>query len=126
MARIYIAAKFERRVLLRPIRDQLWKLGHEVVSTWLDEVARSPLLTSEEFYRKLALKDFCEISAADLLIIDTEEQSDRGGANVEFGFALGLYHKKLCWVVGPPRNVFHQLADRTFPSWDDCIEVLSK
>lgn len=101
-------------------------MGHEVVSTWLDEVGRPPNITSAEFHRKLALKDITEICAADLLILCTKPKSERGGKEVEFGVALQHFHKKLVWIVGPARNVFHQLADRQFRSWKECLQCLDK
>ena len=109
---------------IRPWRDAIWNLGHEVVSTWLDEVARPPSVTQEEFYRKLAIKDLCEIAAAELVIIDTAEITQRGGRENEFGFALGQHQKKLIWIVGPARSVFHQLADTRFNEWNECIGFL--
>lgn len=81
-------------------------------------------MTEEEFHKKLAIKDLCEISAADLLILDTFVMSSRGGASNEFGFALGAHQGKLVWIVGPERSVFHQLADRRFNSWADCVAFL--
>lgn len=94
------------------------------MSTWLNEVAKSPYLNQEEFFRKLALKDLCEIRSADLLILDTAEASERGGKEVEFGFALGHYQGKLVWIVGAARNVFHHLADKRFDTWEDCVDFL--
>jgi nucleoside 2-deoxyribosyltransferase len=122
--KIYIASFFDTRERLRPFRDELWKLGHEVVSTWLDEVARPKEMSKQEFNRKLAIKDLAEIKSADLLILDTFDITPRGGREVEFGFALGQFQSKLLWIVGPNRNVFHELADDFFPSWDNVIGKL--
>ena len=77
--RIYLASKFERRAELRPIRDALWKMGHEVVSTWIDEVKRPEGMSSDVFKRKLAVKDIAQIESADLFILDTFVVSERGG-----------------------------------------------
>ena len=124
--KIYLAAKFERRLAIRPWADALWTLGHEVVSSWLNEVSRMPGMSSPEFYKKLAIKDLTEIRAADLLILDTAEASERGGKEVEWGYALGQFHGKLVWIVGPQRNVFHYLADRVFPDWATCLQYLKE
>lgn len=122
--KIYIAGCFEERLRLRDVADQVWQEGHGITSTWLDEVTKPAAMTQDEFFKKLAIKDLCEISAADLLILDTIVMSTRGGASNEFGFALGAHQSKLVWVVGPKRSVFHELADRHFETWDDCIKVL--
>ena len=124
--KIYIGGSFSARLRLRPIRDQIWALGHEVASTWLDEITKPDFITIDAFNFKLALKDLCEISSADLVIIDTIDRSSTGGSDSEFGFAIGQFHKKTVWVVGPKRSVFHQLTDRHFDygDWDVALYVL--
>lgn len=124
--KIYIASRFADREKLRPIRDKIWAIGHELTNSWLDEVAKIPGMTTTEFWRKLAIKDLCEIAAADLLIRSTQKMSHTGGADCEVGFTLGQYQKKLLWIVGPKRNVFHELADRHFTSWTACLKALKK
>lgn len=122
--KIYIASFFDTRERLRPHRDALWKMGHEVVSSWLDEVAKPAHMSKDEFWRKLAFKDLAEVRAADMLIIDTLDVSPRGGREVEFGFALGAFAGKTTVLVGPVRNVFHELADYKFEDWDTALELL--
>jgi len=122
--KIYLSAKFLRRDDIRPFRDEIWSLGHEVVSTWLDEVKRPPDMDHATFKKKLALKDIAEVISADLLILDTFFASETGGKEVEFGVALGRFQTKLLWVVGPKRNVFHELADKHFEHWAQVMEEL--
>lgn len=122
--RIYIAGYFDTRERIRPYADKLWKLGHEVVSTWLQEVARPEGMSKEEFWKKLAIKDLAEINAADLLILDTIDVTPRGGREVELGFALGRFQTKSIYMVGPIRNVFHTLVDKQYPDWDSLIFAL--
>jgi nucleoside 2-deoxyribosyltransferase len=122
--RIYLAAKFERRTEIRPIRDALWTMGHEVVSTWIDEVKRPEGMSSDVFKKKLAVKDVAEIESADLFILDTFVVSEHGGTGVEFGLALGQFQRVLVYIVGPTRNVFHYLCDRQFENWNDCLATL--
>lgn len=124
--KIYLAACFEERLRIRDVADKLWNEGHEITSTWLHETTQPPYMNQDEFFKKLAVKDLTEIAAADLLIMDTFVMSPRGGASNEFGFALGAFQKKLVWVVGPARSVFHQLADRRFETWDECVNALGK
>lgn len=115
--KIYIASRFECLNRLRPLRDELRKLGHEIVSTWLDEVPKPDFLSSKEFSTKLAIKDLVEVRSADCIIVDTIEVTNRGGRENEFGFALNDW-MKLWIVVGPIRTIFHRLADHHFESWD--------
>lgn len=79
-------------------------------------------MSEDIFKKKLALKDLAEIKSADLFVLDTEVPSERGGKEVEMGFALGQFQSKLIYIVGPLRNVFHYLCDQQFEAWDDFIE----
>jgi hypothetical protein len=122
--RIYLAAPFRKRLEIREIADKLWSAGFDIVSTWIHEATRPEGMTHQDFFFKLGLKDLNEISAADMLILDAREQSETGGKEVEFGFALGSYHRKLIVIVGEPRNPFHELADYFFKDWPECLEWL--
>ena len=122
--KIYISGSFASRLELRPIRDQLWHMGHEITGTWLDEVAKPENMTQDEFYRKLGMKDLAEVNEADLIIVDLNKPSTSGGRDVELGYALGRYAAKQIYLVGTPVSVFHQLADRVFASWDDALNHL--
>jgi nucleoside 2-deoxyribosyltransferase len=119
--KIYIASFFNTRQRLRPYRDELWKLGYEITSTWLDETAKPHGMNIHEFFRKLAIKDIAEIYRADILIIDTIDVTPRGGREVELGVAVASFQNKLLYLVGPKRNVFHELVDRVFESWEECL-----
>ena len=59
--KIYIASRFKDREILLPIRDKIFAMGHDVVSSWLGEVSKPTQMTRDEFWRKLAQKDFQEI-----------------------------------------------------------------
>ena len=120
--KVYLAGSFLDQHSLREPASRIWQLGHEVVSTWLQEVARPEHMESERFKHKLGMKDIAEVSAADLIILDNRQSS--GGKNVEWGIALGQFQRKLLWLVGEPSNVFHYLADRQFPTWDEVYEAL--
>jgi len=109
---------------LREPADILWKMGHEVVGTWLQETHKPSIMTSEEHKRKLAIKDLTEVKSADLVILDNRQSS--GGKNCEWGFGLAGFHYKLLWLVGEPSNVFHYLADKQFSTWEECLEELNR
>lgn len=116
--KVYCASFFDTRERIRKEAEKLWGKGHEVVSSWLNEVSRPEHMSTKEFWKKLAMKDLAEIKQADLLIIDTFDVTPRGGREVEYGFALAHFQGKSTWLVGPVRNVFHELADRQYDSWE--------
>jgi nucleoside 2-deoxyribosyltransferase len=96
-------------------------MGHEVVSTWLDEVAKPESMTQDQFYKKLAMKDIAELTSADMVIVDIGDKSTSGGRDTELGLALGSFAKKQVYLVGTPFSVFHQLVDRIYYTWDDLL-----
>lgn len=122
--RIYIAGTFADQRALRDTASELWLLGHEITSTWLQEVKRPSDMSEAVFKRKLAIKDFCEVARADLVILDNRQSS--GGKNAEWGFALGEFQKKQLWLVGQPTNVFQYLADQQFATWDDLFHFIGR
>ena len=122
--RIYIAGSFVDQQALRPEMDRVWKTGHEVTGTWLNEVAKPAGMDDITFQKKLAIKDLCEVARADVVILDNRRSS--GGKNVEWGFALGEFQHKQLWLIGAPSTVFHHLADHTFAGWDECIYWLAE
>jgi hypothetical protein len=125
--KIYIGSRFADRLRLRTVADDLWNLGHEITSSWLNETTKMEIMTRDEFWLRLARKDLQEIAAADLFIRDVHRISHTGGADTEFGFALARHQHCLVWTVGhAPRNVFHTLADKHFDTWAACLRELKK
>ena len=120
--KIYIAGTFEDQKALRGESDALWQLGHEVVSTWLNETKRSKYLTEDEQNKKLALKDVVESCIADCIILDNRQRSS--GKNTEWGVGIHSFHHKLLWIVGRRTAVFHSLADKHFDTWQDVFDYL--
>jgi nucleoside 2-deoxyribosyltransferase len=125
---IYLAAKFDAKERIRIERDRIHalKLGH-VVSCWLEEEQAAPPEGTQghelpaSVAREYAARDLWEVWHCDLLILDTFDDNMRGGREVEFGMALAAGIE--VWVVGPKRNVFHELAPH-FDSWADVLEAL--
>ncbi len=120
--KIYTAATFSEQNRIRGNKEKLFRLGHSVVSTWLEEQIKPEGMTDEQFGRKMAAKDLREIMYADCFILDLENPSKTMGKMVEYGFALACH--KLIYVVAPgdtltKGHIFALLADRIFPSWDD-------
>lgn len=120
--KIYIAGTFEDQLSLRGEADALWQMGHEVVSTWLNETKQSRYLTDDEKNRKIALKDIVEACIADCIILDNRQRSS--SKNTEWGVGIHSYHHKLLWLVGNRTAVFHYLADKHFNAWQDVFDYL--
>ena len=123
--KIYTAATFSQQQRIRQNKEQLLKLGHSVLSTWLEEQIKPEGMTEEQFGKKMANKDLREIQAADCFILDLEAPSTTMGKMVEFGFALANH--KLVYVVAPngtltKGHIFCLLADRIFGSWDELFK----
>lgn len=124
MIRIYTAAKFKQRLEIKKWTEELWLAGFVITSSWLNETIRPTHITHHDFWKKMAIKDLCEISEADILILDTTMPTETGGKEVEFGYALGRFQNKMQIIIGPYMNVFHTLCDKHFETWPECIEWL--
>lgn len=126
--RVYIAGAWTDLTRLAEEANELQARGYTVVSTWLtherDTTGSSSYIQSgtktpevELQYEMNAKRDLAEVMMADLFILDTATDNNRGGREVEFGIALSKGIPTI--VVGPFRNVFHRLATYHFGSWDD-------
>lgn len=128
--RIYLAARFGRRVEMRAIALRLLELGHDITSRWVwsdnkhvdDGVnVPEPLLA-----RGFADDDLEDLSNAQLVISFMEPPgvASRGGRHTEFGYALAK--GKQLWIVGQPEHIFHTLLRvQIFPCVDQVIQRLS-
>ena len=121
--RTYLAGAFESLERLRPIKARLNAMGHEVISTWLEEEAlphsggkRAEEVISHEQCLAYAVRDLDEIHTANLLLVDTMDQTVRGGREFEAGYARGLGLPVV--VIGPRRNVFHHDVEH-YETWDE-------
>ena len=122
--RVYISGSFAARDRLRKEKEKLISAGHEVVSSWLEEIPPPLSLTRNEFWRKLAVKDLGEVRAADLVIVDTLMKSTTGGTYCELGSALSAVIPKAVWLIGKIDCVFETLTDRQFQNWEDAHVAL--
>lgn len=123
--KIYTAATFSQQQRIRQNKETLLKLGHSVLSTWLEEQIKPEGMSDEQFGKKMANKDLREIQSADCFILDLESPSKTMGKMVETGFALANH--KLFYVVAPEGtltggHIFCFLADKIFKSWDELFE----
>mgnify|MGYP001614890959 FL=1 len=117
--KVYIASYFNTRDRIVPMAHAIRDQGHTITASWL-ETANDD--NSRPRWREYALRDMDEILASDLLIVDTFDVTPRGGREVELGLAIawGLY----VWGVGPKRNVFHELVDPWFETWEEALTDL--
>ena len=125
--KIYLAGRLAQRPELHQIRQKIWELGHEVVSTWIDEGGDYSTGFGGDQGAKIGMRDMCQIATAELFILDTTSPLSAdggGGREFEFGFAMGQFQHKKCWRVGPKKNSFHALVDIAFESWTDCLQYL--
>lgn len=129
--RIYLAARYTRRLELCGYARDLEAIGHVVTSRWLNGDHESPTNrglgpVDPKDSMVWALEDIEDVRSAHCLIAFTEEaraEPGRGGRHVEYGIALGLGLQ--IGVVGHYENVFHCLpVVRFFPTWIECLTEL--
>ena len=140
-ARIYLAARYSRRVELCAYREQLEAMGHTVTSRWLNgrhQIGEDGRPIGDEgealvehdgsggsesrsirMRQRLLREDLEDVSRAQIVISFTEpprSAASRGGRHVEFGFALAQC--KVQVVVGYRENLFHyEPSVAFFPTW---------
>lgn len=126
--KVYLAARYSRRLELVGYRTALELYGIEVTSRWLNgshQIADDGVPIGDDgealvevgdtdraamLRQHFAQEDVADVMAADMVISFTEpprSNASRGGRHVEYGIALAL--GKQCIVVGPRENVFHWL-----------------
>lgn len=130
--KIYLAARYSRRLELCGYADQLRELGHEVTSRWLDGHDQIPDegLSPEaapELRIRFAQEDWADLRRADMCIAFTEpprSTASRGGRHVELGAALAW--GKWVIVVGHRENVFCCLPQVDFAGdWTTALRYVS-
>lgn len=139
--RIYLAARYSRRLELCGYREELVRRGFTVTSRWLDgshqlDNAGTPIgdhgeqlvETGDEeraalLREKFATDDRDDVLSADALVAFTEVPragTSRGGRHVELGIALGVGMPVT--VVGPRENVFCWLPEVThYETWPEYL-----
>lgn len=126
--RIYLAARYSRRLELCGYRDQLHAMGHNVQACWLDGSHQisddgSASERAAALRAKFARDDMNDVLDCQTLIAFTEpprSNASRGGRHVELGIALGRLRRVM--IVGPRENVFCWLPEvRQFDTWEECL-----
>jgi len=144
--RVYLAARYSRRLELCGYRDELSKMGYLVDARWLngkhqlDDVGKpigddgealvegGDASGAAKLRARFALDDYEDVAAAEIVINFTEKPrsaANRGGRHVEFGIALVTKARLI--VVGPRENVFHWLPQvAQFDTWEEAKAFLER
>lgn len=132
--KIYLAARWGRRIELQGYAEQLKLMGHTVTSRWLwgheSELKDdgTNMYCSDEEKARFALEDLEDIRTATCVISFTEPLAPntgqkRGGRHAEFGYAIGM--EKRLIILGPREHVFHWLPHvEQFSSWATLLFIL--
>lgn len=102
--KIYLAAPFEKQLLMKAVAIGLRGKGFTVTSRWLEEDTDTPGSSDH------AVRDIEDIHDADIVAVYNPidfYRAGTGGRHVEFGYAIAL--GKAVILVGRPSNVFHRL-----------------
>ena len=95
-------------------------MGFPCESSWLDMAHDYPVPKDDAL---LGTKvDIFEIEQAELFLLDTLDENNTGGREVELGIAL---HRNIqIWRIGPVRNVYHYRCQREFTDWEEALTTL--
>lgn len=125
---VYMAAPFSLQYLINSLAGELRRAGVTVVSRWHDPAnghGQNFADTDRAGMTREALDDLADLRAADTVICFTQPPKTTytsGGRHVEFGYALAL--GKTTFVVGPIENVFVNLANGVYGTWDELLTAL--
>lgn len=118
---IYIAGSWESKARLANEAATINELSDfECISWWLtseaDKVGKGEGEEADPIHAmRCADMDEQGVIDCDILILDTFENTGRGGKDYEHGYAEAL--GKEVWIVGPYINIFQRKADRKFNTW---------
>lgn len=126
--RVYLAGRYQERDKLKAYAEQLRGAGIVCTSRWLDETLQPDTQLHEVSDEELigyAIWDLQDVDEADFLVQICDVPNTRGGAHVEFGYALK--GGKQIVVVGPEHNIFHKLPSvLKTDTWEDALTYLKE
>lgn len=109
----YLASGFNRRYLLRGLRDELQTMPahHKVISSWIDIEDRIEMGDPgyDEFAAKVSLRNLEDLKLSNALIIDSNGifPDNKGGVHFEYGWSLARGNP--VYLIGPRTMSFHWL-----------------
>ena len=115
--RIFIAAGYGARYLVRPYARSLREDGHEVASLWHDQDDPPPDADREALLASAAVADLADLRSSDLVAVLTGWPSTAGGRHAEL--LGGIVAGKTVCVVGPLTH-----GDREEPIYARLPEIL--
>ena len=120
MRQVYIAGKYTAKARLRERKKDVEAIGFAVSSSWMAQDLVDAT-SSNATKRKEAVRDAHEVLQAEFFILDTLDDSNTGGREVELGLALS--RRAHIHLIGPQRNVFHYLPlVKQYNTWEEMIE----
>jgi nucleoside 2-deoxyribosyltransferase len=140
MNKVYLAARYSRRLELCGYRAQLESIGFVVTSRWLngahqidhdgkpigdhgEKLFEEGTCESADAMRaRFVTEDVTDVKRADIVIAFTEEPRSghsRGGRHVELGLAIAW--NKDIYVVGPCENLFCYLPQISVVTWESFL-----
>lgn len=134
MLKVYLAAPYKMKEVIRTRAEELRGHGIGVTSSWLEEPEKPTVAladVSDTKNRQYAHQDILDVEAADILVFQTDLTKTilRAGRHVEFGIAIGLGRTRPypILVVGEDKeNIFHHLPQvYHFKDWPSVVEYLS-
>jgi len=128
--RFYVASRVKNKELVKEIHNKLARLGHEILSSWVNEKEIIPYEKNQEIAKSRALKCIKDVSECDVFILVSDESG--AGMYTELGSALlanYLHNKPKIYVIGGYLNrsmfFFHPTIKR-FKTFEEVLENLRK
>ncbi len=110
--RVYVAAKFEDKVLARDAMAKLRAVGHEITYDWtVEDDTKAEPGKLDEYHAECAERDIEGVQDAEVLVIFPHERGK--GLYVELGVALGASIPVVCISKGLtlPECIFLKTED---------------
>jgi len=120
--KLYLAARYTRRLEIAGYAEALKALGHAITSRWLAGNDELPVPAQVRM-------DLEDIDKADALMIFADQlrpySHHSGGRHVEFGYALAK--EKRLILVGHPENIFQAAcAFEQYRTFEELLAALEK
>lgn len=134
--RVYLAAPYGSRDIVREYALQLTRIGFEVTSSWLNEqheinagTQHAASALSDDQVSGHAYDDLRDVERSHLFVLFTATAvgvEGGGGRHIETGYFVATAGASNIVVVGEPENIFHRMATVTVVAdWHEAVVELS-